>query len=112
VLTSLKIWQHQLNVVIKVFVVSLPSQSFLGCHLGFHIFFHNGLLGRSTFLQLGCFHAYNKVRIFAVNKCLLLSMNIYRLTMYGVKKHILFMPCFIQSIVNYKNNGESTEFGI
>jgi len=38
--------QHKLTwiVVIKFFTISLPSQPFLGCHLGFHIFFHNGLL--------------------------------------------------------------------
>ena len=34
----------------------IPSQPFLGCHLGFHIFFHPGLFGGCTlFLQLGCF---------------------------------------------------------
>jgi len=40
-------------VVIKTFAINLP---FLSCHLVFHIFFHNGLLGSCTlFLQLGCF---------------------------------------------------------
>jgi len=39
-------------VVIKNFAISLP---FLGHHLGFHIFFHIGLLGVMHFLQLGCF---------------------------------------------------------
>ena len=30
------------------FVINLPSQPFLSCHLGSRIFFHNGLLGGST----------------------------------------------------------------
>jgi len=50
--------QHKFTwiVVIKIFAINLPSQPFLGCHLAFHIFFHNGLLGGCTlFLQLGCF---------------------------------------------------------
>ena len=43
-------------VVIKIFTINLPSQPFLGRHLGFHIFFHHSLSqGRSLFLQLGCF---------------------------------------------------------
>ena len=34
----------------------LPSQPFLGRHLGFHIFFHHSFIeGRILFLQLGCF---------------------------------------------------------
>ena len=38
------------------FTINLPSQPFLGCHLGFHIFFHRSLFEGSTlFLQLGCF---------------------------------------------------------
>jgi len=42
-------------VFIKSFAISLPSQPFLG-HLGFHIFFHNGLFGAiHLFLQLGYF---------------------------------------------------------
>ena len=47
-------------VVIKTFANNLPSKPFLGCHLGFHIFFHPGLLGGCTlfFLQLGCFGLY------------------------------------------------------
>jgi len=36
------------TVVIKNFAISLPSQPFLGIHLGFHIFFHYGLLGPHT----------------------------------------------------------------
>ena len=36
--------------------INLPSQPFLGRHLGFHIFFHHSLFeGRTLFLQLGCF---------------------------------------------------------
>ena len=43
-------------VVIKIFTINLPSQPFLGRHLGFHIFFHHSLFeGRTLFLQLGCF---------------------------------------------------------
>ena len=43
-------------VVIKIFTINLPSQPFLGRHLGFHIFFHHNLSqGRTLFLQLGCF---------------------------------------------------------
>ena len=45
-----------LIVVIKIFTINLPSQPFLGRHLGFHIFFHHSLSeGRTLFLQLGCF---------------------------------------------------------
>ena len=32
-------------VVTKVFAFSLPSQPLLGCQFGFHIFFHNSILG-------------------------------------------------------------------
>ena len=32
-------------VVIKSFTINLPSQPFLGHHLGFRIFFHHGLFG-------------------------------------------------------------------
>ena len=43
-------------VIIKIFTTNLPSQPFLGRHLGFHIFFHHSLSeGRTLFLQLGCF---------------------------------------------------------
>ena len=43
-------------VVIKFFTINLPSQPFLGRHLGFHIFFHHSLFeGHTLFLQLGCF---------------------------------------------------------
>jgi len=35
-------------VVNKVFAINLPSQPFLSRHLGFHIFFHIGLLGGHT----------------------------------------------------------------
>ena len=34
--------------VIKIFAINLPSQPFLGCHLGFHRFFHSGLFGDRT----------------------------------------------------------------
>jgi len=42
--------QHRFTciVIIESFAISLPSQPFLGCHLGFHIFFHNDLLGGHT----------------------------------------------------------------
>ena len=40
----------------KIFTINLPSQPFLGHHLGFHIFFHHSLFeGHTFFLQLGCF---------------------------------------------------------
>ena len=43
-------------VVIKIFTINLPSQPFLGRHLGFHILFHHSLFeGRTLCLQLGCF---------------------------------------------------------
>jgi len=35
--------------VIKNFAFSLPSQPFLGCHFGFHIFFCNSILGVAHF---------------------------------------------------------------
>ena len=42
--------------VIKLFTINLPSQPFLGRHLGFHIFFHHSFFeGCTVFLQLGCF---------------------------------------------------------
>jgi len=51
--------QHKFTwiVVIKIFAISPPLQPFLGCHFGFHIFFHNSILGGHTIfiLQLGCF---------------------------------------------------------
>jgi len=41
-------------LLLKIFAINLPSQAFLGHHLGFHILFHNGLLGGCTpFVQLG-----------------------------------------------------------
>ena len=39
-------------VVIKIFTINLPSQPFLGRHLGFH---HSLFEDRTLFLQLGCF---------------------------------------------------------
>jgi len=33
---------------LKFFAINLPSQPFLGHHLGFYILFHNGLLGDLT----------------------------------------------------------------
>ena len=35
-------------VILKNFVINLPSQPFLGRHLGCHIFFHPGLFGGRT----------------------------------------------------------------
>ena len=35
-------------VVIKIFTINLPSQPFLGRHLGFHIFFHHSLFEGCT----------------------------------------------------------------
>ena len=43
-------------VVIKIFTINLPSQPFLGCHLGFHIFFHHSLFkGRTPFFTAWLF---------------------------------------------------------
>ena len=44
--------QHKFTwiFVFKIFAISLLSQPFLGCHLGFHIFFHTGLLVGCTLL--------------------------------------------------------------
>ena len=45
-----------LNCRYLIFTINLPSQPFLGRHLGFYIFFHHSLFeGRTLFLQLGCF---------------------------------------------------------
>ena len=45
-----------LIVVIKIFTINLPSQPFLGRHLGFHIFFHHGLFrGHTFFYSLAVF---------------------------------------------------------
>ena len=42
--------------LLNFFTINLPSEPFLGRHLGFHIFFHHSLFeGRTLFLQLGCF---------------------------------------------------------
>ena len=38
-----------------VFAFYLPSQSFLGCQLGFHIFFHHGFLGDTSFFTAWLF---------------------------------------------------------
>ena len=43
-------------VVIKIFTINLPSQPFLGRHLGFHIFFHHSLSqGRTLFFTAWLF---------------------------------------------------------
>ena len=43
-------------VVIKIFTINLPSQPFLGRHLGFHIFFHHSLFeGRTLFFTAWLF---------------------------------------------------------
>jgi len=44
-------WQVHKECNVRTFAISLPSQPFLGCHHGFHIFFYNGLLyaGLHTF---------------------------------------------------------------
>ena len=43
-------------VVIKIFTINLPSQPFLGRHLGFHIFFHHSLFkGRTPFFTAWLF---------------------------------------------------------
>jgi len=52
-------WRKQYHitwiVVIKNFAISLPSQPFLGRHLGFYIFFHNGLFEAAHFFTAGLF---------------------------------------------------------
>jgi len=51
-----RIWhQIHLNCRYKNFAISLPSQPFLGRHLGFHIFFHYGLFGPHSFFIAGLF---------------------------------------------------------
>jgi len=42
--------QHRFTwiIVIKILAFSLPSQPFLGYHIGFHIIFHNSILGGHT----------------------------------------------------------------
>jgi len=47
-------WRRQdkftwIVVIKKKIAISLPSQPFLGRHLGFHIFFHYGLFGAAPF---------------------------------------------------------------
>ena len=55
-----KTWRRQQNFtwifIIKLFAMNLRSQPFLGCHLGFHIFFHNGFLGSCTLSGLFLFY--------------------------------------------------------
>ena len=72
------IWrQIHLNVVIKIFAISLSSQPFLGCHLRLHIFFHNSLLGGYTLLRMGCFELeWNKycIRILVPHKNLRMTL--------------------------------------
>ena len=52
VLNPSEMWRrlHKFSriVVIRIFIINFPSQPFLDCHLGFHIFFHKGLLGGHT----------------------------------------------------------------
>ena len=56
-------------VIIKIFTINLPSQPFLGRHLGFHIFFHHSLFeGRTLFLQLGCFGLDSLLFVFVYPK--------------------------------------------
>jgi len=43
------------SLVIKNFAISLPSQPFLGRHLGFHFLFTMAFLAPHFFLKLGCF---------------------------------------------------------
>jgi len=44
-------------IIIKIFAINLPSQPFLGRHLGLHIFFHDGLLGGAhLFYSWAVFH--------------------------------------------------------
>jgi len=54
-----KMWrrQHKFTwiVVIKIFAINLPSQPFLGRHLGFHFFFTMAFLGAAHFFLLDCF---------------------------------------------------------
>jgi len=46
-------------VVIKIIAFSLLSQPFLGHPFGFHIFFHNSILGGRTFFTAELFLDYN-----------------------------------------------------
>ena len=50
-------WRRQYEfawiVIIKIFAINLLSQPFLGHRFGFHIFFHNGLLGGHTLFTAG-----------------------------------------------------------
>jgi len=52
---SLLVWGSLRLAPIKNFAISLSSQPFLGHHLGFHIFFHNGLFGAAHFFTAGLF---------------------------------------------------------
>jgi len=72
--------QHKFTwiVVIKVFAISLPSQPFLGRHLGFHIFIHNDLLGSHTlFSQLSCFGLDEIYTLVVVPVCISCQRNAY-----------------------------------
>ena len=62
-------------VVIKIFAINPLPQPFLGCHLEFHIFFHNGLLGGHThfFYSLtvsACLAVYSLAAAFSSNATL------------------------------------------
>ena len=52
-----KTWrrQHKFTRIFIIKIISLPSQPFLGRHLVFHIFFHNGLLGGYTLISAWLF---------------------------------------------------------
>jgi len=87
-----KATQIHLNVVIKTFAISLPSQPFLGCHLGFHILFHNNGLGDTHFLTAGLFwiRSYIHNTTFLVNSTALTGQ---------LKIH--FKKCFMLLIFNF-----------
>jgi len=52
-------------VFIKMFAFNLLSQPFLDCHFGFHIFFHNRILGGHTLFIAGLFWTLEVGRLHA-----------------------------------------------
>ena len=61
---------HQ-NFQYSNFAIYLPSQPSLGHKLGFHIYFHHGILGLHPFLQFG----YFELHITSFNICMLQAVH-------------------------------------
>ena len=48
---QVNVYKYARIVVVKFFAINLPSQPFLGRHLGFHILFQSSFLGAALFFH-------------------------------------------------------------